>query len=549
MNRYQQQDEQLYQAVYSLMCGNTNSYYDMYNLSIKYIYKIIYDIVQDYHTTEDLVQETYLTIYNNLVTLQDINKFYTWAGRIATNLTLRYIQSNRRELLLLDSEEGAEGFVFDVASQDMEAFIPESILMDMEKQRIIGDIIDELSVEQKLVVQYFYYEEMSVSEIATIMGCPVGTVKSRLNYARKAIKEAVVNLDINENTRLYSLATVPLFLLVFRETVERFFLAEGVTSTVAAGTSSSAGAGTVGGNTVATGTSSSAGAGTVGGNAVAGKTVTGTMGKVFGTMAGKIATGVMAGAVILGGGIAIHNAVTEDVDDLGEDYSITTEVAENVIDEVDMVANSIDLEYGDAVTLKYHQIITELCEYGMWPDGTYIETEADLDLSEHEYGILDIDGDGRKELVINIDKMGIPDYGFRIYDYDPETDTLVLQAAIASIDAEFYENGTVVAPVYPNPSCPPFQAYELYVYDGATDSYKAIAFVATRNTSDCDPAVGLAEVDVDGDGFVYDVGFYESEYRWKYMDNSEYDTWIAQYIEEGAEPITVLAEPMSNVLY
>ena len=74
---------------------------------------------------------------------------------------------------------------------DHEEFIPEAVLVDREKQRLLAEILDNLSTEQKLSVQYFYYEEMSVNEIAELMGCSTGTVKSRLNYARKSIKSSV----------------------------------------------------------------------------------------------------------------------------------------------------------------------------------------------------------------------------------------------------------------------------------------------------------------------------------------------------------------------
>ena len=66
MNNYQKEDEQLYRAVEKLMTGNMKSYSEMYNLSLKYIYKIVYDIVKDHHITEDLVQETYITIYKKI---------------------------------------------------------------------------------------------------------------------------------------------------------------------------------------------------------------------------------------------------------------------------------------------------------------------------------------------------------------------------------------------------------------------------------------------------------------------------------------------------
>ncbi len=89
-----------------------------------------------------------------------------WAGRIATNLTLRHIQKYRNEVLVTEDEDGGTEFVFDTAVTDNDAFIPENILMDQEKQRLLSEILDGLSVDQKLPVQYFYYEEMSVREIA-----------------------------------------------------------------------------------------------------------------------------------------------------------------------------------------------------------------------------------------------------------------------------------------------------------------------------------------------------------------------------------------------
>jgi len=345
MNRYYEEDQKLFNAVANLMAGDMGSYYVMYDLSIKYIYKIVYDIVKDYHTTEDLVQETYLTIYNKINGLQDVTKFYSWAGRIATNLTLRYIQKNNRELLMLDSEDGAAEFAFEVATQDNEEFIPENILMDREKQRLIAEIVDGLSVEQKITVQYFYYEEMSVTDIAEVMECSRGTVMSRLNYARKAIKAAVVDLAENKGTRLYSLSAIPLFHIVFRYAVEEFMFvgatAVGTTMVGTAATTAGVGEGAtamVGATAFDEGASlmlgsvlenASEGMSPMGmsaeiskdaavsgvssaGNAVAAGVGKGILGKVGATLGGKIAAGLLSTGLIVAGGVAIHNAVTKD---------------------------------------------------------------------------------------------------------------------------------------------------------------------------------------------------------------------------------------------
>ena len=155
-NKYKVKDEALFAEVQKLKDGTSGDYNLLYELSEKYIYKIINDIVKNHHTTEDLMQETYLQIYNKIDTLQEAKTFYVWAGRIATNLTLRHVQKYRKETLAVADEEGSTDFVFDVATDDNECFIPENVLMDKEKQRLIAEIIDNLSIEQKLSVQYFY---------------------------------------------------------------------------------------------------------------------------------------------------------------------------------------------------------------------------------------------------------------------------------------------------------------------------------------------------------------------------------------------------------
>lgn len=219
-SQYKAKDEQLFAEVQKLMDGKYDSYEQVYELSKKYIYKIINDIVQNHHTTEDMMQETYIQIYNKIGTLRDARSFYVWAGRIASNLTLRHLQKYRKEYIQSASGEDDEDFMFDKLENDHEAFIPETVLENQEQQRIIAGIIDELSPEQKLTVQYYYFEEMSVNDIAETMECSTGTVKSRLNYARKSLKDAVSKFEKSNDVKLYSISGLPIFYLVFRAASE-----------------------------------------------------------------------------------------------------------------------------------------------------------------------------------------------------------------------------------------------------------------------------------------------------------------------------------------
>ena len=132
----------------------------------------------------DLMQDTYIQIYKKIHTLKNVEAFFTWAGRIATHNTLRFIQKNKREILL---DEEANEYMFDNEVDDDEEFIPEDVLINKEKKNKIRKILNSLSQVQKLTVHYYYFAGMSVNEIAEAMRCSAGTVKSGL-IMRKQIK-------------------------------------------------------------------------------------------------------------------------------------------------------------------------------------------------------------------------------------------------------------------------------------------------------------------------------------------------------------------------
>lgn len=436
MRDYYTEDQELFKAVAGFKAGDKESYYVIYDMSIKYIYKIVFDIIKDHHATEDLVQETYLTIYNKIGSLEEVDKFYAWAGRIATNHTFRYIQKNKRELLTLDSEDGSSEFAFEVATQDNEEFIPENILMDKEKQRLILQIIDGLSIEQKLAVQYFYYEEMSVTEIAEAMGCARGTIMSRLNYARKAIKAAVVEMAEKQGTKLYSLGALPLFYLLFRSSVENFTLsatAKIAGSIAAEKTAGVTVAGATAGTGAATGNAVSAG-GTVSSGAVKG-----ILGKLGAGLGAKIAAGVLAAGLLTIGGIVLYNAVTEEkAPNRSHKASLesvlnqeTNAVLEDGYDDtqkelMEEVVAGPELDAKNKLIGEYYMgILEDFVVRGKDPFGNTLEDiGANFQASAAStkvthYAINDINGDGLIELVVR------HTHGDIIYSYNPDPEVLV----------------------------------------------------------------------------------------------------------------------------
>lgn len=217
--------EKLAQLVNKLKLGNEESFSEIYNLTNKYIFYVIMKITKNEEQTYDLMQETYIQIYNKISTLEDSKAFLSWAGRIATNKTYRYMQKYRKEVLV--DEEGQ--YIFDNTFEEREEFIPHEVLESEEKKRLIREIIESLSEVQKLTVYKYYFYMQSISQIAEDMECSEGTVKSRLNYARKKIEEGVLDLE-KKGTKLYGFGALPvLFMLLKEEAKSQSLSHKGVT--------------------------------------------------------------------------------------------------------------------------------------------------------------------------------------------------------------------------------------------------------------------------------------------------------------------------------
>lgn len=206
--------KELAEAVENYQKGKQESFNSIYELSNGYLYTCILYVVQDEETARDLLQETYLEISSKLHQLENADKFLQWATVIANRKSYDY-RKKKRDVLLAESEEG--DLILETIADD-EKLIPESILQDREKQRLVREIINSLSDIQRLCVIGYYYNEEKQEQIAEELGIPVNTVKSHLNRAKSKIKQGVLEIEKKEDTKLYSLA--PFLLLFFSKEAE-----------------------------------------------------------------------------------------------------------------------------------------------------------------------------------------------------------------------------------------------------------------------------------------------------------------------------------------
>jgi RNA polymerase sigma-70 factor (ECF subfamily) len=134
----------------------------------------------------DVAQEAFLKAYRALPKFRGESAFYTWLYRIAINTAKNYLVTLSRRPVEADAEAG-EGEQYDPESTLRDSATPEQWLLTEEIKRTIIETIDELPEDLRTAINLREVEGLSYEEIAEVMSCPIGTVRSRIFRAREAI--------------------------------------------------------------------------------------------------------------------------------------------------------------------------------------------------------------------------------------------------------------------------------------------------------------------------------------------------------------------------
>lgn len=261
---------ELIELVHHAKTSNAEAQGKLYEATYKRVYYLALRLTKNPEDAEDATQETFLAAFGALPNLQNDNAFEGWLFQIAANKCRNKLSRTKQ------TDELPEGFAEHTPDPD-ETFLPEAVLQNAEKRRLILAIIDSLPDAQRECVMLFYYSELSVKQIAETLDCSEGTVKSRLNYARQKIKEGILETEERDGIRLH--VFVPFGLLLTKDFES---VTAGLTVTALGGVGSAS-------------TSSAAG------STVAG----GTKAGLFATLKVKVIAGVTALAIV-GGGAVYH---------------------------------------------------------------------------------------------------------------------------------------------------------------------------------------------------------------------------------------------------
>lgn len=165
--------------------------------------RLLSQFIRDPVEVEDVVQESFIKAYRALPTFRGDSAFYTWLYRIGINTAKNFLVSQgRRVSTVANGFDNEDAETFEEGAQLREMNTPENELMSKQVAEIVNQILHDLPEELRSAITLREIEGLSYEEIAGIMGCPIGTVRSRIFRAREAIAEKLRPvLGINKDKR------------------------------------------------------------------------------------------------------------------------------------------------------------------------------------------------------------------------------------------------------------------------------------------------------------------------------------------------------------
>lgn len=168
------------QLISQIRQGNILGLKALYEKYRRQVYRTALAITRDQEAAEDILQDCFVKVYVHIDKLDGSLPLSPWLYRVAVNQSYNWAGKRRRWLQPLED-------VIDHLVTPAHA-LPEPTLERGELQRVVHKAIDSLSFEHRVVVVLFYLNGFHLSEIAYILDCPVGTIKSRLYYARRNLR-------------------------------------------------------------------------------------------------------------------------------------------------------------------------------------------------------------------------------------------------------------------------------------------------------------------------------------------------------------------------
>ena len=160
-------------------------------LVLKYQSRLIstaFKFVKDLQIAEDLVQDSFIKSFKSIDSFREDSTFYTWIYRITVNTSKNYLVSKKRKDEILQTDiSKEENFIIEPIDEDT----PENLFHASQLRNIIIESLNGLGEDTKTALTLREFDGLSYEQIAEVVNCPVGTVRSRIFRGREVIDEAI----------------------------------------------------------------------------------------------------------------------------------------------------------------------------------------------------------------------------------------------------------------------------------------------------------------------------------------------------------------------
>ena len=164
--------------------------------------RLLSRFIKDEHEVNDVVQESFIKAYRALPNFRGDSAFYTWLYRISINTAKNFLANNNKRPIMASEITNGDGEVMDVVEQVADNLTPEAELMNKQILQTVESAVSKLPEDLRRAITLREMDGLSYEEIAEVMQCPIGTVRSRIFRAREVIAADLRPLlDTSENNR------------------------------------------------------------------------------------------------------------------------------------------------------------------------------------------------------------------------------------------------------------------------------------------------------------------------------------------------------------
>lgn len=183
-DRKREDDQQLIRATAN---GSEAAFGQIYQKYHQPIYNYLLRITQDEAGADDILQEVFFAIWQGASKFKHLSSLKTWIYRIAYKQSISWLRKHQRKSNPMELDEIVDG-----------SRTPEETAISSDQSTQLRKAMADLAPKHRAVLELAFIEEMSYSEIAEILNCPIGTVKSRMSYALRNLNHVMVKIGIDQ---------------------------------------------------------------------------------------------------------------------------------------------------------------------------------------------------------------------------------------------------------------------------------------------------------------------------------------------------------------